>query len=329
MSRGGRRIDTISETDLIRLYCAEGLSTTEIARVLGWSPSAIYGRLVALGIARRAAWAHNAVETDASELRRLYEDEGLSMSTLAVRCGCSLTTIWRKLKAAGIASRPDGGAQHFPRRDFSDDPAEMAYLVGFRLGDLNVEVEGHTIVVKCTSTRVEQITLFRTLFEPYGHVYTDEATRARRQRQSIGMIARLNRTFEFLLPKQDAVPEWVLLTDQTFFAFFAGYVDAEGYFCTYARPKLPAAARLEVRSYDVVLLSQLRLGLCQRNIQCPPVRRRVKAGYTNRAGVRSNRDLWGLGVHRRESLRQLCASIEPHLRHARRRHDMIAALATC
>lgn len=37
---------------------------------------------------------------------------------------------------------------------------------------------------------------------------TDEATLARRKRQSIGMSVALNETFAFLLPKQDAVPEW-------------------------------------------------------------------------------------------------------------------------
>jgi transposase-like protein len=71
MGRRNRRIEDISEADLVRLYCDEGLSLNEVAHRLGWSPSAIYSRLVALGIARRRAWAHNAVETDAAELRRL------------------------------------------------------------------------------------------------------------------------------------------------------------------------------------------------------------------------------------------------------------------
>src|SRR6266446_8923018 len=210
MGRGGRSSSDICEADLVRLYCDEGLSLSEVARQLGWSPSAIYSRLVALGIARRKAWARNAVETDAEELRRLYVDEGLSLNAIAGRYGCALTTIWRRLQAVGVQCREGGSEPKYARIDFSGDLAEKAYLVGFRLGDLNVEVEGGTIVVKCTSTRSEQIVLFRQLFEPYSHVYTDEATIARRKRQSIGMMARLNRTFDFLLPKQDAVPEWIL-----------------------------------------------------------------------------------------------------------------------
>jgi hypothetical protein len=313
------------------LYCDEGLSTLQVALRLGWSESAIRGRLVALGIARRTPWARNAVDCDPGELRRLYVEEGWTLGAIAEKYGCSLTTIWRKAQAAGIASREGGTGPLYERTDFSGDPTEQAYLVGFRIGDLNVELHGHTITVKCTSTRTEQVELFRQLFERYGHVYTDEATLARRRRQSIGMSVALNRTFDFLLPKQDAVPVWVLNgSDEMFFAFFAGYVDAEGYFRAYFvqnRPK--PQARLEIRSYDVGLLTQLQVGLCERGIECPPVRLRVNAGYTNLEGVRSNRDLWGLGIHRKESLRRLVTRLDTHLRHSRRRRDMMTALATC
>lgn len=264
-------------------------------------------------------------------LRELYVEQGLSLSAIAEQFGCSLTTVWRRMKAAAIPCREGGSEPKYPRTDFSGDLGEMAYLIGFRIGDLHVAMEGsRTVVVKCTSTRAEQIALFRLLFERYGHVFTDEATLARRRRQTIGMEVRLNMTFDFLLPKQDAVPEWILANDDAFFAFFAGYVDAEGYFRAYYVINQPKPqARLEVRSYDVNLLTQLQQGLCARGIDCPPARLRVRAGYTNREGVRSNRDLWGLGIHRKESLRRLVTKIDPHLRHTRRRRDMLAALATC
>ena len=170
---------------------------------------------------------------------------------------------------------------------------------------------------------------FRTLFERYGHIFTDEQTRTRRQRQSIGVIARLNMTFDFLLPKQDAVPEWILASDEPFFAFLAGYIDAEGYFRTYSKPNqsLPLCC-LEIRSYDSVLLTQLGTGLNARGIVCAPARLRVRAGYTNGYGVRSNQDLWGLGVHRRDALQRRMAMIEPHVKHPRRRRDMLKVLET-
>ena len=100
------------------------------------------------------------------ELLRLYLEEGLALQAVAERCGCSMTTLWRRLTAAGVKCRPGGSEPKFARRDFSGDLCEMAYLIGFRIGDLNVELHGHTVVVKCTSTQREQIDLFRVLFEP-------------------------------------------------------------------------------------------------------------------------------------------------------------------
>jgi hypothetical protein len=219
----------------------------------------------------------------------------------------------------------------YARADFSGGSSERAYLIGFRIGDLHVALEGRgTVVVKCTSTRVEQVELFRRLFGGYGRVYTDEAGLAGRMRQSVGMQVALNATFDFLLPKHTTIPQWIVENDATFFAFAAGYIDAEGYFRTYTKPNQSRPlAWLEIRSYEIELLGQLGRGFCARGIRCPPARLRVAAGYVNRYGVKSNHDLWGLGVHRRSSLRLLIAKLEPHLRHARRRRDMERVLATC
>jgi len=309
-----------------RWYGDDGLSIAKIALALNWSETAVRNRLVALGIARRTPWARNAVACEVEDLRRLYVDEGLSLEAIAQRYGCSLTTIWRKLKAAGIATRVGGSGPAYPRVDFSGNLVEKAYLCGFRQGDLHVALEGNTIVVKCTSTRTEQVVLFRELFMPYGHVYTDEATRERRKRQSIGMYARLNRSFDFLLLKGDYLPDWVSHSDETFFAYLAGYMDAEGYIHTYARPGYRALqVDVEIRSYDRVLLTSLGEGLNVRGIFCVPASIRVKAGYVNREGVRSNGDLWGLGIHRRDALRRLFELLDPYLRHGRRRRDMLRA----
>ena len=267
---------------------------------------------------------------DLHEVARLYIDEGLSLNAVAARLGCSQTTITRRLIAAGVARREEGGVFRYTRTDFSGDIAEKAYLIGFRIGDLHVAKVGtSTILIKCTSTCREQIELFTLIFERYGHVYTDEASLLGHKRQSIAMEARLNLTFDFLLPKQDAVPEWILDSDEQFFAFLAGYIDAEGYFRTYFKPNqsLPLSC-LEIRSYDSVLLTQLGSGLNVRGIVCARARLRVRAGYTNGYGVRSNRDLWGLGVHRTDALQRLITRIEPYVQHPRRRRDMLQVFET-
>lgn len=266
------------------------------------------------------------MDCDTATLRRLYLDEHLPLSAIAARYRCSPTTVWRKLLRAGIPTRPGGSSPRYVRRDFSGDPVEKAYLIGFRLGDLHVATEGQTVVVKCTSTRTEQVQLFRALFQSYGHAYTDEGTMERRRRKSVGMEARLNTSFAFLLPKEDCIPGWTLQSDETFFAFFAGYLDPEGYIRTY----LPSGyrtpqVRVEVRSYEARVLLQLAEGLNARGILCPAAGVRVPAGYINSYGVRSNAALWGLGVPRKAALLRLFQHIEPHLRHNGRRRDLIKA----
>jgi len=272
-----------------------------------------------------------SIDVDTCEIQRLYIDEHLSLNAVAAALGCSQGVVRRRLIAAGIERRQDGGVARYIRRDFSGDLNEKAYLIGLRIGDLHVALEGRrSIVVKCTSTRREQVDLFRLVFEPYGHVYTDEATLSMRERQSIGMQVALNLTFEFLLAKHDQVPEWILASDEPFFAFLGGYVDAEGYFRTYFHPKQSKPlGRLEIRSYDAGLLTQLGEALNARGILCPPAQMCVPAGYTNSYDVRSNRDLWRLGVQRRKSLHQLITRLDDSVKHARRRRDMLNVLAVC
>jgi hypothetical protein len=142
------------------------------------------------------------------------------------------------------------------------------------------------------------------------------------------MQVGLNRTFEFLVPKADRVPEWVLTGDEAFYAYFAGYLDAEGYVKTcLPRGYLTEQVRVEIRSYDRNVLTQLGEGLNARSIHCPPAKLRVRAGYTNKHGVRSNGELWGVGISRKESLDRLFQHIDPYVRHARRRRDMERAWA--
>ena len=323
-------MESIDEAELVRLYRDERISLVDIARRFGRGTALIRQCLEARGVRIRTAWGRRAAVFNLEQARRLYVDEGLTLEQIGAALGCSMTTVYRRLVAAGIARR-EGGKTLYDRVDFSGSLTEKAYLIGFRIGDLHLALEGgRTIVVKCTTTRQEQLDLFRELFSPYGHVYSDEAGLAGRMRQSIGMQVALNLTFEFLLEKHKAVPQWILESDEPFFAFLAGYIDAEGYFRTYRKPnQSKPLACLELRSYDAVLLAQLGDGLNARGVRCAPACLRVHAGYTNREGVRSNQDLWGLGVHRRISLRQLITLLDPYVRHARRRRDMLKVLDVC
>jgi hypothetical protein len=216
------------------------------------------------------------------------------------------------LKRYGIPARPFN-TPAYPRADFSGDPMEKAYLIGFRLGDLDVREEGATIVIATSTTRKAQLDLLHNLFEKYGHLHE-----FRDKSGKVHLRCGLNQTFQFLLPKEDAIPKWVLDDNKTFWAFLAGYTDAEGSF--------RGTPIFVLRTYAAQLLRVCWAYFQRLGIACPAPRLAVKAGYINKAGVISRGDQWDLAVHKRDSLRKLIEHLLPHLKHAKRRQDALNVL---
>lgn len=81
---------------------------------------------------------------DPAELRRLYVEEAMTAEEIATRLGCAPTTIFRRLKAAGIASRHRGptatryaALQPEQLRSFAWTP-ELAWVMGLMATDGNL-----------------------------------------------------------------------------------------------------------------------------------------------------------------------------------------------
>jgi intein/homing endonuclease len=119
---------------------------------------------------------------------------------------------------------------------------EKAYLIGFRLGDLNVRQHCLLIDIKTNTTKIDQINLFRKLFENYGHVYIKEY-----KNNFVNMEVLLNQSFSFLISKKGDIEQWILNDNSYFLAFLAGYIDTEGNIGVYCK-------RVRVGSYDKNLL---------------------------------------------------------------------------
>ncbi len=112
--------------------------------------------------------------------------------------------------------------------------------------------------------------------------------------------------------------------DTCFWAFLAGYLDAEGYIGIDRN-----RARFQVTSHDVIILNELRAGLVARGILCPPVRLHLPKGAPIKKGrYYTKSDSYCLSVNRRVSLDKLFEQVEPHLKHAKRRTDMMMAWET-
>jgi len=223
------RLVPIPPAALKRLYEACGWTAAHIAEHYGCSVGTVLNRLRLSGIALSPP-GRPVVEIPRSELEALYLEQRLSLRQIARHYGCDHSTIKNKLEEYGLPLRNYAEANRiYPRRDFDGGEADKAYLVGFRLGDLHVTMMGEmgqTVVVECTTTKQEQLDLIADLFAPYGHVYVGKQKR----RGDVGITCYLNMSFAFLLPKEDAIPEWAQSGTAALTAFAAGYIDAEAVF---------------------------------------------------------------------------------------------------
>lgn len=324
-----KRIE-IPEAELRRLYEEEKLSQRQIAEILGCGRTAVQARMREYGIqARSNAEAHiiaQGVDISEAELRRLYVDERLSQRRVAENFGCHQVTVLRRMQEHSIKPRSRAksiiiakGYAH-ERRDFDGNLTEKAYLIGFVVGDCTATKyeNGLTIVIECSTTKQEQIELFEKLFKPYGHVHVSKPD----GRGKVDLDAHLNSTFSFLLDLKDEIPAWILAGEETFFAFWAGYIDAEGSIGIYR-----GYARLRLNSYDVNILHQAHAALLGAGIMLPKPKLAVPKGHVTRQGIRYNQDLWYLESGAKATLLKLFARIAPYLKHAKRVQDMHSAIA--
>jgi hypothetical protein len=186
----------------------------------------------------------------------------------------------------------------YPRRPFSGDHAEAAYLLGFRAGDLNVRMDlptSQTIQVRSSTTRPAQVELIRQLFAPYGHVHTRLGKFGETQ-----IECHLDMSFSFLLEKPESVPAWILAGDAYFWAFLAGYMDAEAYL-GFTRDGSYVSGRVEIASCDVDILYGLWAALNARDAECRPPYLKRRAGTIDKRGRPMNRDYYCLCADRHVS----------------------------
>jgi hypothetical protein len=249
------------------------------------------------------------------ELLLLYEEKQLTLAQIAELFNCSETSIHRRMKICGIKARPAGGAiEEYPKKDFDGSIYDKAYLIGMRLGDLHVEEGNWAIRIRCTSTRQEQIDLVQELFSEYGGIWISEP----REKRGVGITAHLNRLFDFLLRKEDEIEDWILQDNQTFLAFMAGYIDAEGSFII-----SKDRAYFKIDSGDKGILRQAWDKFLELDVEFPePNLVRPAGTWISQFQLASRHDLWRLASERKETLLKICIMLAPYLRHQKRVRDM-------
>lgn len=114
-------------------------------------------------------------------LDQLHNSMGLSLNDIARLVGNKTSgyTSW-VCRQLGVPARPFEEARlkairekrrKYDRRPFDGTDEEGAYLLGLRHGDLSVSRPWNGVVrVSTSTTHPAMAELFRSLFEPYGHV---------------------------------------------------------------------------------------------------------------------------------------------------------------
>ncbi len=294
----------IPENKLRKLYEGKKLTTYEIAEQLNCCPATIWKKLHLYGIKPRSQYK----EIPEKELENLYLGKRLSDRKIAKIYSMAHSTIYRKIREYGFKTRNISEAHIiYPRKNFSGDILEKAYLVGFKTGDLRARICGkdrcETISVDCGSTIQAQIDLFVKLFKPYGKVWVSKPLQNGKQQMQVG----LNKSFSFLLDKEI---DWVFKNKKTFLAFLAGFTDAEG--SIFFRNNVAAYS---LGNYDENLLQKIQQKLLCLRVDCRPPYSDKRQGTKNSQGYTYRQNYWHFAVNRKKELYKLLTLIEPYIEH--------------
>lgn len=252
------------------------------------------------------------IEIDRVELEELYLEKNLSPYKLGDLYNCSFSTITNRLKEYGIPLKDNSTARvKSARKNFSGDTTEKAYMLGFRIGDLNVYKTSPTskvVITRCHTTSRDQLSVIKDLFCSYGKV-----TISKSGTNNYHINCFLNNSFDFLLSKYGEYKR--LESKEEIFAFIAGYSDAEGYFGINQ-----GRARFKIDSYDVEVLQWIYRNLFNSGIR----------GKIHMIGVCQDKrnfgnELWRLNVNHANDLLSFIKSIMKFARHKKRIEQMLAA----
>lgn len=310
----------ISEKSLRSFYGEQKLSIRRLSKVYGCGATTIQRRLHEYKFKVRPSMSIK-INIPKDRVKLFYEKQKRPSAEIARIFSCNYATILNRLKEYNIKTR-DICESHikYPKKDFSGNLIEKAYLIGFRLGDLHVrryEKRGKVISIECASTHLEQISLIRNLFKNYGYVRISSP-----DKKGISRVqCSLNPSFNFLLNKQDKIDSWILSNKALFFSFLAGYTDAEGDIGVYFKNK----ATLRIGTCDKNILSQIQKELFKAGISSTLVLEKHKGSRVNLPKIdmhkkkqyKTSKDFWRLGVYRKKALLKLLNLLGPRLRHQR------------
>lgn len=305
----------VDKKTLERLYWHDQLSTYKTGEILHYDPKTIWYYLKKYGIPTRP---RKVVLITKNELQNLYLQQRLPLRQIGTIYSITPAAVLRKMRKFKIPLRNTWEHNLVkPRKPFSGSFSEKAYLIGFRLGDLNVvqRPNRQSIEIGCNSTKIDQARLIQGMFSKYSHVSISKPNEI--GVMSIGAV--LDRSFKFLLPKGDRVDGWIVKSHKYVTAFIAGYTDAEGNMGIYAN-----RARFRLGSCDIGILKKINEYFKKLQIRST-LNLEMSKGFIRKNGLVLNEDFWRITVNEMRSILKVHGLLWPYLKHKKRKYDFLRA----
>jgi hypothetical protein len=192
------------------------------------------------------------------QLYELYVKNRMTLNQVAKNLGIKhFSTVHEMMIKYGIDRRTISEVKtKHPRKPFSGNLMEKAYILGLRTGDLAVYKNFHRIIISTGTTHPALINTFKQIFGKYSHVYV-YIHKDKRNIQEWRVQCALDLSFDFLIEKLQEIPSWILENNNYFFSFLAGYADAEGSFDIYENTDNTISFHFAVASNDKIVLKQI------------------------------------------------------------------------
>jgi len=265
----------------------------------------------------------------------LHNGRGMSLTDIAKLVGNKTSgyTSW-VCRELGVRRRPFEEARlkgirekrrKYERTPFDGTEEDKAYLLGLRHGDLSVSRPWNGVVrVSTSTTHPAMAELFRSLFEPYGHVYQHPRYKKDTKTYEWNLSAIVDESFEFLLTPRADARNWVMKKESTLLAYLAGILDAEGSVGIYSNGNTTA---LQVIVYNtdfdlVTFVHSAWIGLGYTALG--PYLDKEKGTVTTKYGIRRQKDYWKVCVAKFEQAQALLTQLP--IRHREKRARKSIAL---
>jgi len=206
-------------------------------------------------------------------------------------------TVWRHLSRV-MKLRPslrDG--PRYPKRSFSGDLVEKAYLLGLRYTDLSAQRHRKQIQVRLSTTHPAMLDLFAGLFGKYTTVKCYPINKGEKQGYEWTTYCYVDRSFEFLEVTRH-LPNWILEDDAIFLSFFAGCIDGDGCISIEQRRRELWYPNIQLNSQNKLMLDYIFQKLKQMGYN-PRLRLIQNKGSATYSKYKLNNDLWGLRLSRK------------------------------